>query len=324
MCRHLPSTVYHLVRSRTESGCRNKRTARSICAAANRNLLGIALYQPNRAKWNTKPVSYQLRIRCRVRRCLDLVHLGNVADRPAPMLSGGQQQRLALARALVPEPKLLLLDEPLSNLDARLREEMRFELREITRKSNVTTIFVTHEQTEALSLSDVVFVMNDGRIVERGTPRDLYLSPASTFVATFLGRSNLLPAQIVSVDANGVDVTAALDDPPIVSSALGTMDCILKGTANAGDRVTLVARPDGIILDNPEQDGALPVGIVEGVAFLGDSADCAVRVGDLLLMVKVASDAAPTQGRQVAIRIRPRHCIALGPQNEENHVHSSM
>jgi iron(III) transport system ATP-binding protein len=241
-------------------------------------------------------------MRARAMQCLELVRLAELADRPAPMLSGGQQQRLALARALCPEPKVLLLDEPLSNLDARLREDMRFELREITRRSGVTTVFVTHEQSEALSLSDRVVVMNKGEVIEYGSPRDLYLTPRSEFVATFLGRSNLLPARITASD--GAVVT--------VSSLIGAVRCRIHGAAAVGDAVTLVIRPDAILLEtaNPAINGVLAAS-VEGVAFLGDSVDCALRLADTPLIAKLPRQAAPRLGSQVVVSVKPDDALVL-------------
>src|SRR6185437_11710096 len=136
-------------------------------------------------------------IRERVLAALAQVRLDGFADRPAPYLSGGQQQRLALARALVGEPRVLLLDEPLSNLDAKLREEMRLELREMVERLGVTTLFVTHEQIEALTMSDVMAVMKDGVIVQEGSPADIYTHPAEAFVADFIGRTNFLKGRVL-------------------------------------------------------------------------------------------------------------------------------
>lgn len=234
-------------------------------------------------------------MQARVMECLELVRLGGLADRPAPMLSGGQQQRLALARALAAEPSLLLLDEPLSNLDARLREDMRFELREITRKSNVTTIFVTHEQSEALSMSDVITVMNGGEIMQSGTPTDLYRRPRSEFVATFLCRSNLLAAEVVARGPNG---TAT------VTSPLGRLDCTIDGDASIGDRVTVVVRPESIRLHlaTPEQKPDERA-LVRAIAFLGDTVECALQLGGISLIARVPSNLAPALGAQVAITI---------------------
>ena len=143
-----------------------------------------------------RPRPSRAETRDRVMAALALVRLDGLADRPAPYLSGGQQQRLALARALVAEPRVLLLDEPLSNLDAKLREEMRLELREMVRRLRVTTLFVTHEQIEALTMSDVVAVMKDGVIVQQGAPADIYGKPAEAFVADFIGKTNLLTGRV--------------------------------------------------------------------------------------------------------------------------------
>jgi iron(III) transport system ATP-binding protein len=247
----------------------------------------------------------RIRMRERTLECLEMVRLADLADRPAPMLSGGQQQRLAVARALCADPKVLLLDEPLSNLDARLREDMRFELREITRRSGVTTVFVTHEQTEALSMSDRVVVMNKGEVVELGTPRDLYLDPRSAFVAAFLGRSNLLPAEIVAVDTAPAETVT-------VTSAIGRVRGRMHGVAKVGDRVTLVVRPDSICIDDVAQSGSdKPVATVDGIAFLGDSVDCALRLADVSLIAKVSSNAAPQLGANVAVSVKPNEALVL-------------
>jgi iron(III) transport system ATP-binding protein len=232
-------------------------------------------------------------IRARVLECLELVRLGALADRPAPLLSGGQQQRLALARALAAEPALLLLDEPLSNLDARLREDMRFELREITRKSHATTIFVTHEQSEALSMSDVITVMNAGEIMQSGTPKELYRRPSSEFVATFLSRSNLLAAEVV---ARGLNGTATVVSP------LGKFDCTVDQRIGIGDRVTVVVRPESIRLQaaTPQTQSA-ELAKVRGVAFLGDTVECALQLGDIALIARLPSSLAPAPAAEVSV-----------------------
>src|SRR4029077_471128 len=139
----------------------------------------------------------------KVMRVLRAVALDDLADRAATKLSGGQQQRLALARALVMEPQLLLLDEPLSNLDAKLRERMRFELKRIQRELGLTTVYVTHDQSEALALSHMIAVMNEGIIVQIGTPRDIYQRPSDRFVADFVGTANFLDAIVVATDGEG-------------------------------------------------------------------------------------------------------------------------
>src|ERR1700710_1116933 len=134
----------------------------------------------------------------RVRRVLEVMQLADYIDRRAIKLSGGQQQRLALARALVTQPPLLLLDEPLSNLDAKLRESLRFELKRLQRDLGVTSVYVTHDQTEALALSSKIAVMRDGRVRQIGRPRDVYERPGSRFVAEFIGSSNFLPGTVTA------------------------------------------------------------------------------------------------------------------------------
>ena len=139
----------------------------------------------------------------RVKEALELVKLYELRNRYPHQLSGGQQQRVALARALAVQPKVLLLDEPLSNLDAKLREEMRFELRELQKKLGITAVYVTHDQAEALALSDRIAVMNAGRIMQIGTPKEIYEEPANTFVADFIGKINFIEGYLEEIDEKG-------------------------------------------------------------------------------------------------------------------------
>jgi iron(III) transport system ATP-binding protein len=166
-----------------------------------------------------------------------MVRMQAFADRKPGQLSGGQQQRVALARALAFRPEVLLLDEPLSNLDARLRLEMREEIRRICREVGITAVYVTHDREEALSLADLVVVMRDGRIEQRGAPGDVYRRPASRFVASFMGETNLVEGEVVSSDGAG----------SVVRTTTGS---IASATADlrAGSRVTLAIRPESLRL----------------------------------------------------------------------------
>ncbi len=200
-------------------------------------------------------------IRGKVRRALDLVQLPHTADRYPRQLSGGQQQRIALARALVIEPAILLLDEPLSNLDAKLREEMRIELREIQRRVGITTVFVTHDQTEALALSDRVAVMDHGAIVQVGSPDTIYERPATEFVASFIGTTNRIEGEF----AGAAGPYATLKVP----GGREVRGLVTPGTRPAGAGVALV-RPEKIALTaeaHPDRN-ALP-GTVEHSVYLG-------------------------------------------------------
>lgn len=178
-------------------------------------------------------------IRSKVQNALDLVELGRFADRYPRQLSGGQQQRVALARAVVFEPDVLLLDEPLSALDKMLREQMQVEIRHLQQRLNMTTVFVTHDQEEALTMSDKVAVMHDGRIQQTGTPREIYDRPCNEFVATFLGASNILEATVRGHEPSGAVVDLAGND-----LHLGNV------TAASGSKVRFALRPEKIVIDN--------------------------------------------------------------------------
>lgn len=181
----------------------------------------------------------------KVREGLELVHLEWLGDRYPKQLSGGQQQRVALARALVLKPNLLLLDEPLSNLDAKLREEMQVEIRNIQKKLNVTTIFVTHDQKEALSMSDKIAVMNKGMIEQYGTPEEIYENPKTEFVATFLGYSNLIRGTVEGQE--GDTLTA--------SSNFGQIRLPKQEGLSRGSRILASVRPERMTLSKTEKEG---------------------------------------------------------------------
>jgi len=250
-----------------------------------------------------RPKPGRAEIKERVLKALALVHLSGLEDRPAPYLSGGQQQRLALARALVSEPRVLLLDEPLSNLDAKLREEMRFEIRQVVERLGVTTLFVTHEQIEALTMSDVIAVMNDGRLVQEGPPAAIYSRPSGAFVADFIGRSNFLEGLVDSVGGPVATVT----------TPIGTIQCRLDAETRAGEKVTLAIRPENVALlaatgANTANEFA---GTVEAVVYVGNLLDCVVTVGGARVRLQLQPSASIARGEEVRLAFPVEHCLAL-------------
>lgn len=243
-------------------------------------------------------------IRDKVRRALELVELAQLEERMATQLSGGQQQRLALARALVREPKVLLLDEPLSNLDAKLRERMRVELRELQRRLGITTLYVTHDQMEALSMSNVIAVMSSGVIVQEGPPREIYLQPRDPFVAQFIGSTNQINGVLAGVGHNG---TAS------VRTDFGELSCSLTTPIAAGARVAVMIRPEDIVLHD-RRPGNSP-NVVEGkvvtVMFLGEYLDCTIQIGQYFLQTHQRHSVELRQGDAIWVELPPTNCTAL-------------
>jgi iron(III) transport system ATP-binding protein len=197
----------------------------------------------------------------RVHRMLELVGMGGMGKRPGPLLSGGQQQRVALARALVTEPRILLLDEPFSNLDAKLREQMRIEVKQLQKRLNIAVLFVTHDQVEALSLSDRIAIMNQGVVQQQGTPRMLYESPANEFVRDFVGRTLLFKGRAQMCGPSG-EVRVAID---------GAANCVTMARAcdpqsiKPGDTVFMGVRPEDVDV-LPASTAEPPAGMIGGVA----------------------------------------------------------
>ena len=281
-------------------------------------------------------------VRERVLRTLDMVGLDGLADRKPTQLSGGQQQRLSLARALVHQPRCLLFDEPLSNLDAKLRERMRAELRDIQRALGFTALYVTHDQIEALSLSDGIAVMHRGRIVQQGTPEEIYFRPTSRRVAEFIGASNIVPGAVV---ADG-------DGAVLVRTPLGDLRCTVTAHRPAVGSTVLVslrpedvrlARPgddeaddgqeaDGTSGSTPEPDGTtvstasvasnLFRAVVRRSTFGGAATELSMDVGAGLppLRVQAASRDTVAVGDTVTLTVRPEHCHLL-PDDEPQAVH---
>ena len=244
-------------------------------------------------------------IREKTMRALKLVSLENLAMRRATDISGGQQQRVALARSLVYDPPVLLLDEPLSNLDARLRDMMRFELLEIHRKLKITTIYVTHDQSEAMVLSDRIIIMNRGKIAQMGSPREIYQTPAGKFVAEFLGVSNILRCRIEK--KTGDTILARTD--------LG-FDLCCDGKAETSHGYLLL-RPERIRLlrKQPASPMNLFKGVVKNIAYLGNLVNYVVAVNntDLRIQVDPMEDVF-RHGEEVLMQIAPTE-ITLIPEN---------
>ena len=242
-------------------------------------------------------------IRKKVEKTLHFVQLDGFENRPATKLSGGQQQRVALARALVSEPKVILFDEPLSNLDAKLREETRKELRIFLTELAITAVYVTHDRIEALSLSDIVAVMKSGRIVEVGTPREIYFASDRRFVADFIGRANFVAGRVASIG----------DPFTMIDSAIGAIACEKKIAASPGRAVTVCIRPEFIrVLEGNHKDGEnIFRGRVESLVFVGDAYEGEIRVGETLLIFRIEPTTAVREGEEIALHFDPRHCAIL-------------
>ena len=254
-------------------------------------------------------------LRDKVMKVLGAVALDHLAEREATKLSGGQQQRLALARALVMEPQLLLLDEPLSNLDAKLRERMRFELKRIQRELGLTTIYVTHDQSEALALSHEIAVMNEGRIVQIGSPRDIYERPRTRFVADFIGSTNFLDGRILGRDVGRDGASGWLR----AETQLGAFAILDDATLKEGDRVAISVRPEDVeILEHPPAGsdgtatgGNIVRGVVDQKVFLGEFIDFKVKVGDYMLQARVHPSVRTPVGGEAIMRMNPDKCVAI-------------
>ena len=239
----------------------------------------------------------------KVAKTLHFVQLDGFENRPATKLSGGQQQRVALARALVAEPKVILFDEPLSILDAKLREETRKELRAFLTELKITAVYVTHDRIEALSLSDIVAVMKSGRIVETGTPREIYFDSDRQFVADFIGRANFIEGCVAAVR----------EKETTVDSPIGRIACEKKVDAPAGSKATVCIRPEFIRVLEGDPRGGRNVfrGKVTSLVFVGDAYEGEIRIGDTLLIFRIEPTTAVREGEEISLQFDPRHCSIL-------------
>ncbi len=239
-----------------------------------------------------------------MKRALDMVRLPGVEKKLPSELSGGQQQRIALARAIVIEPDVLLLDEPLSALDANLREEMRIELKIIQREVGITTIFVTHDQEEALSLSDRIVVMNHGVIEQNGTPEEVYRTPASKFVASFLGQSNLMTGTIAATGDGKAKIALANG---------ATIEAEAPASAKPGGKVTVIVRAQRLEIGKAASGPNRLRGKIAATSYLGGSAIYAIDAQGLRLQANTIIDAQVfREGDTVDIGFSPSDCVLLG------------
>jgi iron(III) transport system ATP-binding protein len=232
--------------------------------------------------------------RARALAMLEMVGLAEVAERPATALSGGQQQRVALARALVREPKVLLLDEPLSNLDAQLRERMRSEIRAVQQKLGITAVYVTHDQNEALAISDLIMLMDKGAIVETGLPQDIYRRPGSEFTANFIGVANALDGTVRASNALGT----------IVQTTGGIVQAAPSESFHEGDSVRVFLRPENFELSRTRHGDDDWSGVVRYSIYQGDCWDYTIDVNGTDLRVRVHKEKAGL-GHGDTVHLRP-------------------
>jgi iron(III) transport system ATP-binding protein len=243
------------------------------------------------------------------------VRLTGLGERPATQVSGGQQQRIALARALVFDPEVLLLDEPLSNLDTSLRDIVRVELREIQRSLGITTIYVTHDQIEALSISDKVVVLRAGKVMGVGTPKEIYTRPHNEFIASFVGKANVIPGTIRGIP--GMPTARPGEGLAVVDTQLGEMRCHLHGVVQVkeGDKVLVTIKPENVVVSakgKPDPETNTFSGKVEFTSYLGAFSEVVVSVrGATVRIVKNSEDTAFEGGQAVFVAFPEHYCSLL-------------
>ncbi len=245
----------------------------------------------------------QAEVRQNVERVLDLVQMQDFATRPASKLSGGQQQRVAVARAIAFSPSVLLFDEPLSNLDAKLRAEMRVELRELQRRLDITSLYVTHDQEEALAISDRVIVMNDGQIEQIGSPEDIYNRPRSRFVADFVGSANLIKGKVRGT--SGKNQTLMFD-------AEGGMqlEVVAADESRSGQEMAAL-RSSYVHLDDPLETHNTVPGTIHRRMFHGDFIQYVVDWPAGQLIVRRPPTELFEEGSSVTVSFAPEHCVLI-------------
>ncbi len=277
---------------------------------------GIGMVFQNYALWPHMTVygnlSFGLQIRKleekeiteRIKKALSMVRLSGYEDRYPRQLSGGQQQRIAMARALVIEPDIMLLDEPLSNLDAQLREEMRFEFIELQRKLGITAIYVTHDQAEAMVISDKIIILNQGRVVQTGTPREIYSLPQNRFVAGFIAVTSFITGVVIDTDKNNQNVIKTEDNLLIHA---------LRPGFKIGDKVSIAIRINTVrfIQEDNKKNTRINVftGSIEQASYLGDIIDYRIRVGKWMIRTDSRAQINYQVGDRVHIYLPPEELI---------------
>ena len=281
---------------------------------------GIGMVFQNYAVWPHmkvyKNIVYGLRIQRiprhsiqeRAQQVLELVGLNGLEERYPGQLSGGQQQRVALARALVSNPKVLLLDEPLSNLDAKLREKMRFEIKSLVRRMGITSVYVTHDQAEAMVISDRIAIMDSGNVVQIGTAQEIYEKPANRFVADFIGTMNFMPGEVVQVlqDTDAVYVRTEFSEKMLCKT-----DSITETTP--GKKVYASIRPEDVevFTQPPQASENLFKGTIVNKAYLGNFLYLFVNVDGTMIRVQLPHHMPQKEGQELYLFLNPQKCIVL-------------
>ncbi len=235
---------------------------------------------------------------------LAMVKLDDYADRPAPRLSGGQQQRVAIARAIIGRPQALLFDEPLSNLDAKLRTEMRNEIRRLQQQTGLTSVYVTHDQSEALTISDWIIVMRNGKIVERGRPIEIYRYPKNIFTAHFIGHTNLIPGKVQRVDNTYVAVDT-------------DVGCLLGIDTNkdlkVGDEVEISVRPEDMTVSGIDDGASFNTisGVIDFSIFAGALVEAELKTSNRIIQCTFGRDQIASKGDHKSLRFRASDCVVL-------------
>ncbi len=247
-------------------------------------------------------------VREKAQQVLELVDLGGLEERYPGQLSGGQQQRVALARALVRNPKVLLLDEPLSNLDAKLREKMRFEIKSLVKRMGITSVYVTHDQAEAMVISDRIAVMEAGNVVQIGSPEEIYQKPANRFVADFIGTTNFIPGEVVQVlkDSGVVCVQAEFKEKILCQA-----DSVDATTL--GKTVYVSIRPEDVEVVTQPSPGRenLFKGTIAHKAYLGNFLYFFVSVNGTMIRVQVSHHLPQEEGQELFLSLNPQKCVIL-------------